>query len=349
MPKLKPLAEQVIVITGASSGIGLATAKLAAERGARVVLAARTREALAQAVDEINQSGPGRASFVEADVSRLEDHEKIAAHARERHGRIDTWVNNAGVLIFGYLEETAEADMRRLFDINFWGTVHGSMVAVRHLRQAGGGALINVGSVESDRSLPLQGIYSASKQAIKGFTDSLRMELEEEGAPISVTLVKPATIGTPLAQHALSVPGVEPHLPPPVYAPEEVAASILSAAERPMRETFVGGSGRMISTLSAIAPRTLDWISEKFLVSGQMSDRPAAGDNLYSGHGEARVRGEHEHMIRPSLYSKAARHPLATLAVAGGIAAGAVLLTRWRSEADFGRSPEVGEPPLEGV
>ncbi|MFN3724784.1 MAG: SDR family oxidoreductase [Allosphingosinicella sp.] len=349
MPKLKPLSEQVIVITGASSGIGLATAKMAAARGAKVVLAARTRDALAQAVDEINQTGPGHASFVEADVSRIDDHEKIAAHARERHGRIDTWVNNAGVLIFGYLEETAEADMRRLFDVNFWGTVHGSMVAIRHLRQGGGGALINVGSVESDRSLPLQGIYASSKHALKAFTETLRMELEEEGAPISVTLVKPATIGSPLPQHAMSVPGVEPHFPPPVYAPEEVAASILAAAERPMRETFVGGSARMISTLSALAPRTMDWISEKFLVSGQMSDRPAAADNLYAGHGEGRVRGDHEHMIRPSLYSKAARHPLATLAVAGGIAAGAFLLTRWRSEAEFGRDMEVEEPPLEGV
>ena len=347
MLRLKPLADQVIVITGASSGIGLATAKMAAERGARVVLAARTREALAQAVDEINQAGPGRASFVEADVSRHEDHEKIAAHARDRYGRIDTWVNNAGVLIFGYLEETVEADMRRLFDINFWGTVHGSMVAVRQLRLSGGGALINVGSVESDRSIPLQGIYAASKQAVKGFTEALRMELEEDGSPISVTLVKPATIGTPLPQHATAVAGMEPQFPPPIYAPEEVAASILAAAERPMRETFVGGSARVMSTLSAIAPRTLDWISEKFLVSGQMSDRPSGGDSLYHGQAEARVRGDHGgRTIRPSLYSKAARHPLATLAVAGGLAAGALLLTR-RSRAEVGS--EIEEPPLEGV
>ena len=350
MPKLKPLAEQVVVITGASSGIGLATAKAAGARGATVVLAARTRSALAQAVDEINQAGPGHASFVEADVGRHAEHEKIAAHALDRHGRIDTWINNAGVLLFGKLEELSEADMRQLFETNFWGTVHGSIVAAQHLRRSGG-ALINVGSVESDRALPMHGIYAASKHALKAFTEALRMELEEEGAPISVTLVKPGTIGTPLPQHAKSYVGKEPFFPPPIYAPEEVAASILMAAEQPMRETYVGGAARLISTVAALAPRTLDWISEKFLVSGQISDRPARGDNLDHGGADAQVRGNHGGlMIRPSLYSTAARHPVATMAVAGGIAAGAFLLSRRRSEPLVeGAQWRSEEAPLEGV
>lgn len=330
MRKLKPLAEQVIVITGASSGIGLATAKAAAASGAKVVLAARTRDALAQAVDAINQAaGPGHASFVEADVGSHDEHERIATHAIERHGRIDTWVNNAGVLVFGKLEELAEADMRRLFETNFWGVVHGSLVAVKHLRAGGGGALINVGSIESDWGLPLQSIYTASKFAVRGFTDGLRKELEHEGAPISVTLVKPASIGTPLPEHTRSYEGVQPQFPPPVYRPEEVARSILAAAESPMSEVYVGGSARTLAALTTLAPRTFDWISEKFLVSGQESTKPSRGDNLDRGRAEARVHGDDPG--RPSLYSAAARNRLATIAVAGGIAAGAFLMVRRRS------------------
>ena len=356
MLKLKPLSEQVVVITGASSGIGLATAKLAAERGARVVLAARSREALASAVDQINQAaGPDRASFIEADVGNHEDHEKIAAFAVGRYGRIDTWVNNAGVLVFGKLEELSEADMRQLFEINFWGTVHGSLVATRHLRVEGG-ALINVGSLESDRGLPLQGIYAASKHAVKGFTEALRMELQAEGAPISVTLVKPGTIATPLPQHARVTGDKEPQFPPPLYSAEEAARVILSAAEKPMREAYVGGAARLFGSLAAVAPKAVDWISEKFLMPGQISERPVTPtNNLHQGQAEAETAGEaRADPGRPSLYSVAARNPVATVAVAGGIAAGAFLLTRRRHEVlvtggSEREEVEAESPPLEGV
>jgi NAD(P)-dependent dehydrogenase (short-subunit alcohol dehydrogenase family) len=352
MLKLKPLSEQVIVITGASSGIGLATARLAAQRGAKVVLAARSRDALARAVDEISQSaGPNSASFVEADVAADGEHQKIAAAAIERHGRIDTWVNNAGVLVFGRLEELAEADMRQLFDTNFWGVVHGSLEALQHLK-AEGGALINVGSLESDRGLPLQGIYAASKHAVKGFTDVLRMELQEEGAPVSVTLVKPGTIATPLPQHARVVGHKEPQFPPPLYSPEEVARTILAAAERPTRTAYVGGAARMFGAMAAVAPKALDWVSEKFLLPGQISDRPVTPtDNLHHGQAEGNAAGEQRAGGgRPSLYSAAARNPVATMAVAGGIAAGAFLLTRRRHEPLVQHEEESAEsPPLEGV
>ena len=351
--KLKPLSEQVIVVTGASSGIGLATAKLAAERGARVVLAARSRDALATAVDQINQAaGPDRASFIEADVGNHEDHEKIAAFAQARYGRIDTWVNNAGVLVFGKLEELAEADMRQLFETNFWGTVHGSLVAARYLR-ADGGALINVGSLESDRGIPLQGIYAASKHAVKGFTEVLRTELQAGGAPISVTLVKPGTIATPLPQHARVTGDKEPQFPPPLYSPEEAARVILSAAEKPMRTAYVGGAARIFGSLAAVAPKAVDWVSENFLLPGQISERPVTPtDNLRHGQAEAQTAGdERAGPGRPSLYSVAARNKVATLAVAGGVAAGAFLLTRRRQELLVeGGEEEVAErPPLEGV
>jgi NAD(P)-dependent dehydrogenase (short-subunit alcohol dehydrogenase family) len=320
--QLKPVSEQVIVITGASSGIGLATAKLAAQRGAKVVLAARTREALGEAVDGIKYAG-GEAIFVEADVTREADHQKIAAAAIERFGRIDTWVNNAGVGIWAMIDEISEADMRQLFEINFWGVVHGSRTAVKHLKESGG-ALINVGSVVSDRALPVQGIYSASKHAVKGFTDALRMELAHEGAPISVTLIKPGPIGTPMPQHVKNYHEQEAKFPPPIYAPEEVAKTILNAAETPVRDAFIGGGARALSLLSVVAPRFLDWVSARFLVPGQFGTKATTPtNNVDGGQSEAKVRGDHQgSAIRPSLYTKAARHPAITLTAAGATAAG---------------------------
>jgi NAD(P)-dependent dehydrogenase (short-subunit alcohol dehydrogenase family) len=340
--KLKPLTEQVIVITGASSGIGLATAKLAAERGAKVVLSARTRESLAQAVDEIKQAG-GSAVFVEANVTKREDLERVAATALDRFGRIDTWVNNAGVGIWGLIDEVSEADMRQLFETNFWGVVYGSQVAVEQLRSSGG-ALINIGSVTSDRAFPVQGIYSASKHAVKGFTDALRMELEHQAAPISVTLIKPASIGTPMPQHVKNYSDREANFPSPVYAPEEVARTILHAAEYPVRDAFIGSGARTLSMIGGIAPALLDWLSAKFLVPAQFGNQDAtATDNLHSGQSEAEVRGDHQgSMIRPSLYTKAARHPTMTLTAAGLAAAGvgAFLWSRRDRQGEEGASPE---------
>ena len=342
--KLKPLSEQVIVITGASSGIGLATARLASARGAKVVLAARTREALAQAVDQTKQAG-GEAVFVVADVTKREDVARIGATAIERFGGFDTWVNNAGVGLWGLIDEVTEADMRQLFETNFWGMVYGCGTAVAHLRQKGG-AIINIGSLTSDRALPVQGIYSASKHAVKGFTDALRMELEYENAPISVTLVKPGSIGTPMPQHVKNYSTQEANFPPPIYRPEDVAETILHAAEHPVRDAFVGSGARLTSMLASVAPRLLDWLSAKLLVPAQHGQKPATPtDNLYEGRSEARVIGDHQgSVIRPSLYTKAARNPAMTLTAAGAAAAG-VGLFLWsrRSVGENGNAEPRGE------
>ena len=207
---LKPLAEQTIVITGVSSGIGLATA-FAARAGARVVLTSRNEAALQEAVRRI-ESGGGRASYVVADVTKPGDLEH-AAQETEAFGGFDTWVNNAGLGIFGRLQDVSEEDSRRLFDVNFWGLVSGSRIAASHLATKGG-AIINLGSVVSDVAFPIQGMYAASKHAIKGFTDAFRMELRERGVPISVTLIKPSAINTPFARHARNYLSQEPKLPP---------------------------------------------------------------------------------------------------------------------------------------
>jgi short-subunit dehydrogenase len=321
--RLKPVSEQVIVITGASSGIGLATAMEAAARGARVVISSRSRDALDKAAAKIGQCG-GDVAVAPADVTSRDELEALAATAIDRFGGFDTWVNNAGVGIWGLIDEVSEEDMRQLFEINFWGVVHGSQVAVKHLKQRGG-ALINIGSILSERAFPLQGIYSASKHAVKGFTEALRVELEAEQAPVSVTLIKPTSIGTPLPQHVKNYHAQEPKFPPPVYEPEEAARTILHAAEHRVREAFVGGGGAAMSGLARQAPELIDWVSANYLIEAQLGDKPATpGDNLYHGMSEAKVRGDHQgSTIRPSLYSLASRNPGTTLAAAGLAAAAA--------------------------
>ena len=318
--QLKKLSEQVVVITGASSGIGLATAKMAAERGAKVVLAARDEEGLRSAVEEIRAAG-GEAVHVVADVGDFDAVHEIANTAVETFGGFDTWVNNAGVSIYGRVLEVPIEDARRLFETNYWGMVNGSLVAVPHLRRRGG-ALINIGSVVSDVAIPLQGHYSASKHAVKGYTDALRMELEEEGTPVSVTLVKPGSIDTPFPEHARNYMEEEPTLPPPVYDPEEVARTILACAEKPVREIVVGGGGRMMAAVGNLMPAGLrDRSMEATLFDLQKEDRPSPSgrpDALYRPmRGSGRERGDYPgHVMRSSLYTRAALHPGAALLAA---------------------------------
>src|SRR5687767_13985961 len=330
--KLKKLDEQVVVITGASSGIGLVTAREAARRGAKLVLAARAEDALRLLAEEINAQG-GEAIYVAADVGRESDVRRIAEAALARFGRVDTWVNNAGVSIYGKILDTPVEDMRRLYETNFWGVVYGSLVAAEVLRQRGG-ALINVGSTVSDRAIPLQGVYSSSKHAVKGFTDALRMELEEEGAPVSVSLVKPAAIDTPYTKHAKNLMEKEPAVPPPVYAPEVVAEAILHCAETPERDVFAGGGGNELSMMDKYAPRLGDKVMETFMFDAQKLDEPARprGDGgLYEASGELKERsGDDYRVMESSLYTKASLHPLltCTLIAGAGLAAAALLRPR---------------------
>ncbi|MEP7213194.1 MAG: SDR family oxidoreductase [Acidobacteriota bacterium] len=321
--KLKTLDKQVIVITGATSGIGLTTARMAAKRGARLVLAARNEDALRQLTDEINSSG-GSATYIRADVGSEGDVKMIAAEALNKYGNFDTWVNNAGVSIYGRLEEVETEDFRRLFETNFWGTVYGSLVAARNLKIEGG-ALINIGSTLSDRAIPLQGMYCASKHAVKGFTDALRMELEAENAPVSVTLIKPAAIDTPYKEHAKNYMDNKPENPPPVYAPETVAEAILHCAENPMRDVFIGGAAKALSLAGKYAPALTDKYMENAMITmqeNQNSENTGEKDSLYeSADPELSERGGYDgHVAESSLYTTASLHPTITSAVATGAA-----------------------------
>jgi short-subunit dehydrogenase len=313
---LRPLAEQTIVITGATSGIGLVTARMAAKKGARLVLAARGEDALRELCDEIRLAG-GEAEFAVTDVGDQEQVRHLARVALEKFGGFDTWVNNAGVSIYGKFNEVAIEDQRQLFETNYWGLVYGSLAAAAHLNGRGG-ALINVGSALSDRALPIQGTYCASKHAVKGFTDAFRMELEHDGAPISVTLIKPSSIDTPYRQHAKNYLEEEPKNPPPVYAPEPVAEAILYAAENPVRDLYVGGAGKALSVASFIAPRLTDKVMEHAMFEAQKDDHPSYGPHqgLYETSGSLLERGSYSgHVAENSVYTKASLHPL----VAGGL------------------------------
>ena len=247
----------------------------------------------------------------------------IAEKALKRFGRIDSWVNVAGVDIWGRLIDLSEKDARRLFDTNYWGLVNGCKAAVEAMRDQGG-AIINVGSVAGDRAFPLQGMYCASKYAVKAFTEALRVELAADDIPISVTLIKPASIGTPLQGQAKNLMKQEPRLPSPLYAPEEVAAAILRAAVRPIRDVNVGSAGWMITALGTLSPTISDWIGKTALITAQQTGTPARKrqDNLHqAGPGGGKVRNTSDgRMMRPSFMMRLGLQPpspLALLALGG--------------------------------
>jgi NAD(P)-dependent dehydrogenase (short-subunit alcohol dehydrogenase family) len=317
--QLKPLSDQVVVITGATSGIGLVTARMAAREGACLVLAARNGPALARLVREIEEQG-GQAIAVTTDVTHDHDVHRLGEAAIRRFGRFDTWVNNAGVSIYGRIDEVSLEDLRQLFETNFWGVVYGSRVAVEHLRRRGG-ALINVGSVLSDRAIPLQGMYAASKAAVKTFTDALRMELEHDQAPVAVTLIKPSAIDTPYTLHARNYLEVQPKNPPPVYAPELVAHAILRATQKPIRDVVIGGGGRVMTAAGMYAPRLIDKFMEWTMFKLQRSGRQKSSepDALHAAGVDLRERGNYNGPVREtSTYLMASEHKLVITAIAVG-------------------------------
>jgi short-subunit dehydrogenase len=270
--KLKKLADQVIVITGASSGIGLATAESAARLGAKVILAARSKDALDAVAGRIHAEG-GQALAFACDVSDRAQVDRLAEAAVARFGRIDTWVNDAAVAIYGRLDEVSEEDSRRLFDVNFWGLINGSLAALPYLKRDGG-ALINVGSEVSEASVPLLGMYTASKHAVKGFTDALRLEVEDvDKALVSISLIQPTAVDTPFPQHARNYQEKEPKLPDPKIDPQQVADAILDAAVTPTRSKKVGAMAVVNTTIAKLLPGVGDAMAAK-QVDRQHYDEP---------------------------------------------------------------------------
>jgi short-subunit dehydrogenase len=328
----RALHDQVVVITGASSGIGRATALLFGRHGATVVLAARNETALNEVVAEV-EAARGRASAVVTDVAEFSEVERLAQAAVQRFGRIDTWINNAGVGTFGSVEQSSVEELERVIQVNLLSQVYGVKAVLPYMITARRGGIINVGSVLSKRSVPLLASYCASKHGVKGFSEALRVELQVEHPGISVTLILPSAVNTPFFEHARSKLGVLPKPIPPVYKPDAVAEAIVFAAEHPRPEITVGG-GKLFEIGESISPRLLD----RYLSIGrrgyqqQRSDRPDDGvDNLDAplpGLGSA--EGDFSADAKPySLYTRhLEQYPYRKVLAGGAVAGSALLLLR---------------------
>lgn len=331
--RLKPIDQQTIVITGASSGNGLSAALQASRRGAAVVLVARNRESLDQIERDIVASG-GRATSVAVDVASRGAAEEIVAKAVEVFGGFDSWVNNAAAGVYGTLEQVPVEDHERIFAVNYFGTLYACLAAARHLKERGGGAIVNVGSILGDRAIIQQGPYSASKHAIQGLTDTLRMELEHQSAGISVTLIKPGGCGTPYPEHARNYMNNPPRIPQPLYHPDIIGDAILFACTHRKRSMYIGGGGVAASVIGQLAPRITDLVMEA--IGTRMQQEPSdAGDasmrdNLYRPRTDGKVSGTQENWVRKSSVAVALQKPSRGMwfGAAVAIAATAFISTR---------------------
>jgi NAD(P)-dependent dehydrogenase (short-subunit alcohol dehydrogenase family) len=302
--QLKPLNQQVVVVVGASSGIGRDAALALAQRGAQVVVAARNESGLASLVEAIRRVGR-EAIAVTADVAEFEQVAAIAEAAIAAFGRIDTWVNCAGTGIAAPFETITMEEFRRIIDVTLMGQVYGAKVALPHLKRAGGGSLIAISSMEGRRALPLQSPYSTAKHGLEGFLESLRVELEHEGQPINVTSIKPAVINTPFYNHMRTKIGVKPTGIPPYYAPGLVTDAILYAAEHPIRDYIVGDVGRLLDWGQRLSPELLDFALTHIGFRGQRTDQAKTShspDGLFEPMpGYEQVEGDFNHLTVPSL------------------------------------------------
>lgn len=325
--RLRPLDEQVVVLVGASTGIGRATALLLARRGARVVVSARSEAALASLVSEISAGG-GAAVAVPVDTRRPDDLVALAAEAVAEYGGIDTWVHLAAVSVYSRFEDLTPKEWKRVVDVDLSGQAYGAMAALPWLRERGGGSLVHVSSVLARTALPLQAPYCAAKHGIDGFVRSLRQELRREGAPIQVVQILPATIATPFFDKSRSKLGVRPAGPPPVYAPEVVARCISHAASHRVGDLHAGGSAVAMLAMERVSrrlnERVLAVVGDRFQRTSEVRP-PDAPDAVVAPLPDCdAVRSSLPWpMFRHSAVSWSERHPVATTAL-GGAAVAAV-------------------------
>jgi NAD(P)-dependent dehydrogenase (short-subunit alcohol dehydrogenase family) len=282
MARKKLLSKQVIVIGGGSYGLGRAIAREAARRGAKVVVGARTPEALAGSLEDIEAEG-GEGLSLETDVGDRSQVERLVAAAVERFGRIDTYVANAMVTVYSEAHLLEEDELRRVFDVNFFGGVYGYWAALPHLRDSQG-TFVQVASALSYRGIPLQAAYCSTKAALRTFFESARVELQKERAGVDVCVVLPGAINTPQFDRARQKMGFQPQPVPPIYEPEPFAAAVVRCCERPERELPLGWGAQKALWGQKLSPRAADLVLRRSGWRAQHTDQPKpldSPDNLF--------------------------------------------------------------------
>ncbi|HEY0526551.1 MAG TPA: SDR family oxidoreductase [Stellaceae bacterium] len=320
------LAHRVVVVTGASSGIGRATAHEFARHGCRLVLAARREHALADAAAECRARG-AQAIYVPTDMTDAAAVEDLARIAIETFGGIDVWVNNAGVLMLGRFDQEPQEDFRQVIETNLFGYVNGARAAMPHFLKRGGGVLINNASIAGHLGQPYSAAYVASKFAVRGFTIALRQDYQDVPG-IQICAVSPSSIDTPIWQHAANYSGRAYRAVHPTYDPYAVARTIVSLARRPRREAVVGTMGQVMVRQHALMPdmteRMMGWMARATTMRDE-PEGPRPGTLHGSGEDGLAVRGGWQ--VMPEVASRAI-----ALAALAAVPLGIMLMNRRRRD-----------------
>jgi NAD(P)-dependent dehydrogenase (short-subunit alcohol dehydrogenase family) len=335
----KPLAEQVVVVTGASSGLGRAIARGAGRRGARVVVTARNGPALDRCVSEIERAG-GEALAVAADCAIQDEVNQVVEQAVDRFGRVDTYVANAIVTVYAETYRYEPEELRRVMDVNFYGQVYGYWASLPHLRDSRG-TFVSIQSALAYRGIPLQGAYCASKAALRNFFDSARVEVRKAGWDVAISVVHPAAINTPQFDRDRQKIGKQPMPVPPIYQPEPFAEAVLHCCEHPVRELPLGWGAQKLLWGQKLSPRAIDLLLLRMGWKNQHTDerKPVGSpDNLFETMpGDPGAHGRFDDRSRGSSAWTSLRlgltSPTAVLALLGlgAVAAGSAELRAGRS------------------
>jgi NAD(P)-dependent dehydrogenase (short-subunit alcohol dehydrogenase family) len=286
---------RTVVVTGASAGVGRAAAAKFGARGDRVALIARGRAGLEGAARDVERAG-GRALVLPCDVADAAAVDAAAERAEAELGPIDVWVNDAMAAVLAFVHEIDPADFKRVTEVTYLGCVYGTMAALKRMRPRDRGVIVQVGSALAYRAIPLQASYCGAKFAMRGFTDSLRTELEHEGSGIRVTMVQLPGLNTPQFTWVRTTLRRQPQPVPPIYQPEVAADAIVFASERPGREYWVGGSTAVTIAGNKVAPRLADRFLARTNVDAQQTDEPldpGRPDYLHAPLDDGEDRGPH--------------------------------------------------------
>ncbi|HJQ42054.1 MAG TPA: SDR family oxidoreductase [Jatrophihabitantaceae bacterium] len=334
---MSPSGPRVVVVTGASAGVGRATARAFARRGYSVALLARGAAGLKGAAEEIAAEG-AHALPIPVDVSDAEAVERAAAQVEAQLGPIDVWVNNAFSGVFARADQISAAEFRRVTDVTYLGFVYGTLSALRRMKPRNRGVVVQVGSALAYRGIPLQSAYCGAKHAIQGFTESLRCELLHDGSAVRVTMVQLPALNTPQFSWVLNRMPRRPQPVPPIYSPEVAAEGIVAAAENPnRRERWIGATTAATIAVNAIAPGLLDRYLARTNIDAQQIDEdtlPSDPANLWAPVDEVEDFGAHgkfrDRTISGDPQPWLSRHHGAVAAVASGLGAAAVGIARGR-------------------